>query len=153
LSLSEVSLQATRFFQARTAAGQASQIDTELDAIFADVKDKALESFDVKLFVEQAAAGLETYVADKAQRAGVQARVKATSNGITDPVTVSVDRLQVPWEVDDVRAKVKAGVLPKVTSGSKVDLEVRVSESPDVRRRLVDELRDQLVTAGAVNPA
>src|SRR5262249_19247735 len=51
-TLSEVALQANRFFQARNAAGQASQIDTELDTILADVKGKALESFDVKLYVE-----------------------------------------------------------------------------------------------------
>jgi zinc carboxypeptidase len=153
LSLSEVALQATRFFQARTAAGQASQIDAELEAIAADVKDKTLDSFDVKLFVEQADPGLERYIADKAQQSGVKAPVKVTSTGITDPVTVFDDTLQVPWEVDDVRAKIKASVLPKVKSGSKVDVEVRVSESPEVRRGLADELRDQLAKAGAASPA
>ena len=33
LKLADVALQANRFLQARTAAGQASQIDTELDAV------------------------------------------------------------------------------------------------------------------------
>ena len=55
-----------RFLQARTAAGQASQVDAELDALVADVKDKTLESVDVKLFVEQADPALDTYVADEA---------------------------------------------------------------------------------------
>src|SRR5262245_7699630 len=80
-TLSDVALQANRFFQARTAAGQASQIDTELDAILADVKGKTLDSFEVKLYVEQADPALDTYIADKVQRAGVTAPVKVSSVG------------------------------------------------------------------------
>ena len=49
MALSDVALQVDRFLQARSAAGQASQIDGELDLIAADVKDKTLESMDVKL--------------------------------------------------------------------------------------------------------
>src|SRR5262245_10737696 len=122
-SLADVALQANRFFQARNAAGQASQIDTELDAILADVKDKALESFDVKLYVEQADPALDKYLADKAQRAGVKVPVNVSSIGITDPVTVFDETFQVPWEVDDFRGKFTATILPKVKAGSKVDLE------------------------------
>jgi len=151
-SLADVSLQATRFLQARTAAGQASIADTELDAIVAEVKDKALESVDVKLFVEQADPALDTYVAEKFRRAGISAPVKASSVGITDPVTVFDDTLQVPWEVDDFWAMFKNDVLPKVKRGSKVELEARLSESPAVRRGLVDQARAQLTAAGATDP-
>ena len=56
-TLGEVALQTNRFFQARTAAGQASQIDTELDAILPDLKGKPLEAIDVRLFVEKARSG------------------------------------------------------------------------------------------------
>ncbi|HEV8345922.1 MAG TPA: M14 family metallopeptidase [Vicinamibacterales bacterium] len=152
LSLSEVSTQVNRFLQARSAAGQASQIDAELDTILAEVKDKTLDSFDVKLYVERADPALEKYVTDKAQRAGVSAPVKVSSVGVTDPVTVFDETMQVPWEVDDFRAKFKANVLPRVKAGSKVDLELRVSESPEVRRGLADDVRAQLVQAGATDP-
>src|SRR5213079_232459 len=73
MSLADVVLQTNRFLQARTAAGQASIADTALD----------------------------THIADKLRRAGITAPVKASSVGITDPVTVFDDTLQVPWEVDD----------------------------------------------------
>src|SRR5207237_5607488 len=116
-SLADVALQVNRFLQARTAAGQASQIDAELDAVAADLKEKTLDSLDVKLFVEQADPSLEQYVAEKLQRAGVKAPAKVTSSGITDPVTVFDDTLQVPWEVDDFWAKFKSDVLPKVKRG------------------------------------
>ena len=72
ISLGDVALQANRFLQARTAAGQASQIDTELDALVGDMKGKSLESVDVKLYVEQADPALDTYVAEKLRTAGIQ---------------------------------------------------------------------------------
>ena len=152
LSLSEVATEVNRFLQARSAAGQASQIDTELDTILADVTTKTLDSLDIKLYVERADPALEKYAADKAQRAGVSAPVKVSSVGVTDPVTVFDETMQVPWEVDDFRAKFKTNVLPTVKAGSKVDLELRVSESPEVRRGLADDVRAQLAQAGAVDP-
>ncbi|HXI31091.1 MAG TPA: hypothetical protein VNG89_21790, partial [Vicinamibacterales bacterium] len=148
-TLGDVALQANRFFQARTAAGQASQIDSELDAIVADVKGKTIESIDVKLYVEQADPSLEKYVADKLQRGGITVAPKVSSSGITDPVTVFDDTLQVPWEVDDFWAKFTAEVLPKVKRGSRVSLEARLSESPEVRRTIVDDARGRLTAAGA----
>src|SRR5207244_6869575 len=119
ISLGDVALQTNRFLQARSAAGQASLADMELEAIAADIKDKPLESVDVKLFVERADPALDAYVADRLRRAGVKAPVKTSSVGITDPVTVFDDTLQVPWEVDDFWAKFKSDVLPKVKRGSK----------------------------------
>ena len=104
-SLSDVALQANRFFQARNAAGQASQIDTELDAILADVKDKTLESFDVKLYVEQADPALDKYVTDKLQRAGNR-DVHDVSKRTTLPIareivqTYVMDDVKLPWYID-----------------------------------------------------
>ncbi|MBI3402776.1 MAG: hypothetical protein HY048_15270 [Acidobacteria bacterium] len=151
MSLADVTLQTNRFLQARTAAGQASQIDAELDAVLAEMRDKTLESVDVKLFIEQADPALDKYVAEKVLRAGVKAPVKVSSVGITDPVTVFDDTLQVPWEVDEFWAKFKTDVLPKVKPGSKVDLEARLSESPEIRRGIVDQARAQLAGAGSVD--
>src|SRR5262249_59526 len=111
------------------------------------------ESIDVKLFVEKADPALDKYVAERLRRAGVAAPVKATSVGITDPVTVFDDTLQVPWEVDDFWTMFKSDVLPKVKRGSKVDLEVRLSESPELRRGIVEQARAQLIAAGAADPA
>ena len=78
--------------------------------------------------------------------------MKVSSVGITDPVTVFDDTLQVPWEVDEFWATFKSDVLPKVKAGSKVDLEARLSESPEIRRGLVEQARAQLAAAGAADP-
>src|SRR4029077_9091386 len=124
-------------------------IDTELDAIIADVKDKPIETMDVRLLVEEKDPSLEKYVADKLRRGGVMVAPKVSSSGITDPVTVFDDTLQVPWEVDDFWAKFTAEVLPTVKRGSRVSLETRLSESPEVRRTIVDDARGRLTAAGA----
>ena len=152
ISLGDVALQLNRFLQSRTAAGQASLVEAEVDALLAEVKDKTLESMDVKLFIAQADPALDAYVSGRLQRGGVKAPVKVSSVGITDPVTVFDDTLQVPWEVDEFWATFKSDVLPKVKTGSKVDLEARLSESPEIRRGLVEQARAQLAAAGAADP-
>ncbi|MBI3490428.1 MAG: hypothetical protein HY047_01305 [Acidobacteria bacterium] len=152
LSLADAALEVNRFLQARSAAGQASQIDGEIDAIVADLKDKTIESMDVTLYVEQADPALDKYVADRLRRDGVKAPVKVSSVGITDPVTVFDDVMQVPWEVDDFWAKFESEILPSVKGGSKVDLEARLSEAPEVRRGIADAVAARLSKAGAVDP-
>jgi hypothetical protein len=152
ISLADAALQTNRFLQARNAAGQASQIDTELDTLVGEIKDKTLDSLDVTMYVERADSALDKYVTDKLQRAGIKAPIKATSVGITDPATVFDDTLDVPWEVDEFWATFKSDVLPKVKAGSKIDLEARLSESPAIRRGIVDQVRAQLTAAGATDP-
>jgi hypothetical protein len=152
ISLGDVALQLNRFLQSRTAAGQASLVEAEVDALLADVKDKTLESIDLKLFVEQADPAFDAYVSAKLQRGGVKAPVKVSSVGITDPITVFDDTLQVPWEVDEFWATFNSDVLPKVKTGARVDLEARLSESPEIRRGLVEQARAQLAAAGAADP-
>src|SRR5262249_11028911 len=92
-------------------------------------------------------------VAGKLQRAGITAPVRVSSAGITDPVTVFDDTLQVPWEVDDFWNAFRNDVLPKVARGSKVDVETRLSESPEVRKAIADKARAELTAAGAADPA
>jgi hypothetical protein len=150
-TLGEVALQTNRFFQARTAAGQASQIDSELDSIVAEIKDKPLEAIDVRLFVEKSDPALEKYVAAKLQRAGVKVAPRVSSSGVTDPVTVFDDTLKVPWEVDDFWTRFKGDILPKVRPGARVAIEARLSESPEVRRKIADDARAQLTAAGAAD--
>ena len=67
---------------------------------------------------------------------GKAAAVNVTSQGITDPVPVFEETVDVPWEVDDFRERFRKDVLPRVTAapGANVELEARLSESPEVRK-------------------
>ena len=59
------------------------------------------------------------------------------------------DKFDIAWEVDEFWAKFKSDVLPKVKAGSSVELETRLSESPQIRKGIADQVRDELTKAGA----
>ena len=148
-TLDDVVTQVTRFFQSKSGAGQASQALGELESIAADVKDKKLESFEARLFLEKADPALDAYLAGRLKKALQDVPVTVTSQGITEPVTVFEEKIDIPWEVDEFWSKFHDEVLPKVRSGSKVALEARLSESPEVRIDIAAKARAELVKAGA----
>ena len=151
-TLDDLKTQAAKFFQAKSGAGQAGQAVRALDGILADLKGKTVESFEAKLFLESADPKLDAFLAGEIGKVVTGATVDVKSQGITDPVTVFEDKIDIPWEVDEFRAKLKADVLPKVKAGSRVELEARLSESPQVRRQIEDETRAALEKAGAARP-
>ena len=79
-------------------------------------------------------------------------KVTVASQGITEPVTVFEDKIDIPWEVDEFWTKFRSDVLPKVKAGSTVELETRLSESPQIRTGIADQARGELVKAGAKSP-
>ncbi len=156
-TLDDLKTQVQRFFQARSGAGQAGQAVRALDGILAELRGKPVESFEATLYLEAADPALDRYLAEQVRRAlaapaGGEAKVTVASRGLTDPVTVFEETLDLPWEVDDFRARFRSDVLPKVKAGSRVELEARLSESPAVRRQIADEVRAALEQAGAVAP-
>jgi hypothetical protein len=152
LQYEDVATDVNRFLQMRSAAGQASQAIAEIDNVLDGLKGKAVESFEAKLYLESADSRLDAHLAESIKSTLAGADVKVTSQAMTDPVTVFDDSFAIPWEVDEFRQRVKSEVIPKVKAGSKVDLEARLSEPPEFRKTLADELRSELTRAGAVNP-
>ena len=152
LSFSDVRTEVGRFLGGKSAAGQASQALRELDAVLADVKGKKLTSFDATLFLETAEPTLDTFLAEHARAALGDAKVTVTSKAMTAPVPVIEETIDVPWEVDEFRDRFRKEVLPKVTPGAAVDLEVRLSEAPEFRQTLTREIEAELSKAGATAP-
>ncbi len=147
--LDDVAVQATRFFQSKSAAGQASQALGEIESIAADLNEKKLESFEAKLFLEKADPALDVYLAGQVRKTLPDIPVTIASQGITEPVTVLEDKLDIPWEVDEFWSRFRADVLPKVKPGTKVTLEARLSENPEVRQEIAARVRAELGRAGA----
>jgi hypothetical protein len=113
--------------------------------------DKKIASFDAKLYLESANPGLDKYLAQRIeQRLKVQPKV--TSQAMTDPVPVIDETFDVPWEVDDFWGRFRKDVLPAVKPGSRVSLELRVSESPQVREQIAAQAESELAKAGAADP-
>ena len=151
ITFQEVSTEATRFLQARSGAGQASLMLAELDTALAGITATKITSAEVAVFIEAANPAFDAFVEARVkEKLGIQ-QVTVTSRGMTDPDTVFDETMQVPWEVDDLRERLKAEVMPKVTAGARVDIEARVSEAPEFRRQLADEIRAQVRAAGAAD--
>ena len=139
------------FSAARASAGQASQALREVGRRSSTrSRDKTIESFEAKLFLESADTGVRQVPRASASRAAIGGRkITVASQAITAPAPVIDETIDVPWEVDEFRARLRAEVLPKVTPGAAVDLEVRLSESPEFRKTLADEVAAELSKAGA----
>ncbi|HEY0876729.1 MAG TPA: M14 family metallopeptidase [Vicinamibacterales bacterium] len=152
LTLSEVAEDVSRFLSARSGAGQASLALNALDDIAADLKDKKVRSMEVKLFLEKADRGLEAHLAGALTKQLGGTPVKVTTQGVTDPVPVFDETINVPWEVEEFWTKFRTDVLPRVKPGSSVDVEARLSESPEYRRTIADAVRAELTKAGAAQP-
>ncbi|HVH56261.1 MAG TPA: M14 family zinc carboxypeptidase [Vicinamibacterales bacterium] len=152
LSYDDVASEVGRFLGARSGAGQAAQALRELDEVLKGLPDddKPLESFNAKLYLETANPALDKYLADLIQQR-IKASAKVTSQAITDAVPVIDETFDVPWEVDDFWAMLRKDVLPKVAPGSRVRLELRVSESPAVREQIATQAKAELVKAGAAD--
>ena len=122
LTYEDLAGEVTKFLAAKSGAGQASQAAVELKAVLDDLKGKTIESFGARLFIEKGDKALDAHLASLAKTAlGESAAVTVTSQGVTDPATVFEDKIEIPWEVDEFRARFKSDVLPKVKAGVSVE--------------------------------
>ena len=150
-TLDDVEEGVRRFLAGRTPAGQAAIGVYKLDRIAAQLADKRLSSARVRLFAEKPDAGLAAFVEREAR-----AKIKAEQVAV-DVQNMDVqkgrpfvnDDFDIPSEVDDFWAGVRARVVPLVKKRAVVSIEARLSEPPEVRRRLEQQARAELVKAGA----
>lgn len=148
--LADLTTQVTDFLAAKTGGAQASLALREVGDVLKTLDGKTIESFEAKVYLEEANPGFDAFLAGRIKETLKNTgTVKVSSQGITDPVTVFEDKLDIPWEVDEFWAKFRSDVLPKVKAGSTVELETRLSESPEVRKGIADQVRAELTKAGA----
>jgi Zinc carboxypeptidase/S-layer like family, C-terminal region len=152
LNYDQVAAELTRFLAGRSGAGQAGQALQEIDSVLDEVRDKTLESFEAKLYLESADGGLDKFLASRIQSRLKGVQPKVTSQAITDAVPVIDETLDVPWEVEEFWTRLRSDVVPKIKTGSKVRIEARLSESPAVRKSITEQARAELVKAGATDP-
>jgi hypothetical protein len=147
-SLEDLRTELARFLEGRSAAGQAAQAWRELQLLLGTLKGETVESFDAKLFLESADPALDAFLQKHLRGALGAANVSVVTQAVTAAVPVIDETIDVPWEVDDLRTRVREHVVPRLKPGAAVDIEVRVSESPEMRQTLSEELRAVLSDAG-----
>jgi hypothetical protein len=148
----DVAEELRRTLQARTAGAQAALALRELDGIVSTLRDKPVASVQATLHLERPDPGLEKFFVDYLQGRLPGAQTRVFVRGVTDPAVVFEETLAIPWEVDDFLNRLRTAVLLRITPGAAVEVEARLSESPEVRRRLADQVRAELLRAGAANP-
>lgn len=153
---------ARRFVAGRSPEGQAAHALYQLSRLASEVQGRQLESASFGIYVEKAPAGFGDFVKSEIGRTFTADKVdvKVANIDIHSQVPVFTDEFEVASEVDDLRAIVRAKVLAAVapprgrrsrTPAPPVTIQARLSEPPEVRRALEQELRDELAAAGVTN--
>ena len=150
-SLEHLQAQVSNVFAMKTGGAQASAAVNVADEIAKTLAGKEVESFDTKVFLEERNPAFEQFLTSRMKGRMPLTTVTSSSEAITASAPVFDEKLSFPWEVTEFRDKFKADVLPKVTRGSIVSMDIRLSESPELRRQLADETRQALIAAGAAS--
>lgn len=148
-ALEHLETQVSNVFAVKTGGAQAGAAVGVIDDIAKTLAGKDVESFDAKVYLEEKNPSFDQFVSGRLRGRLPMTSVTASSEAITASAPVFDEKTSFPWEVTEFRDKFKADVLPKVTKGSTVTMDVRLSESPELRKQLVDETRQALLAAGA----
>ncbi len=131
-------------------AGQAAIGLYKLDRILADLAGRDLAAAEVLISVEKPDSGLAELVRERAAVLGAdELDVIVDDRDVQNAAPVFSDDIVLPSEVERFRAIVEEDVLPAVASGEPVTVHARLSEPPEVRRRLEEEVRAALLERGA----
>ncbi len=149
LALDHLTTEVRDVFRARTSAGQAALAVSAVDDILGSLDDEQPKTIDARVFLEDANPAFDAFLRSRIERAMPDVAVSVSSAAISSPVPVFEEEKTFDWEVDDFRKVLREKVLPAVKPGSTVRLDVRLSESPELRRALADEVRQAVTGAGA----
>jgi hypothetical protein len=156
-TVDDVEEEVQRFLRARTPAGQAATALYKLERLAGPLAGRDLEAAHVKVFVERPAPGLDAVVREVAARSIRADRLEVTVESLDvqegKPISVGgtpiSETFDVPSEVDEFWQVFRTRVLPAVKKRQPVTLEARLSEPPELRRRIEREVREALARAGA----
>ena len=148
--LADVETDVRRFFQAREAPGQTALAMHKLGLWLDRLQGKQIDSLAVELSAKERYDGLDAYV-DRMLRAKFPAAKTAvttrkTGFGVGKPIFD--EDLVFPWEVDVFWGEFRRNGLPRIGPRSRGRIEVRVSESPEIRNRLAQDIRRELGSKG-----
>jgi hypothetical protein len=152
--LADAETEIRRFLQARDAPGQVALALTKLDAWMERMAADPPDRVEVELAALEVPAGLEEVVAAVVRHRfpNVQADVSTWPTGFGVGDTVFVHDWEIPWEVEDARRILSEEVYGRVEPGRTAEVELRVSESPEIRASLESEIRAELIRRGASEP-
>jgi hypothetical protein len=150
-TLDEVEEDVRKFVAGRSPAGQAAMSLYKLDKLAEQLRGKDLSSARVRVFVEKADDKLAALIS-RAAAADIKAdsvTADVQNLDVQKGRSIVSDEFAVPSEVDEFWTKLRTKVVPGLKKRPAVTVEARLSEPPEVRARIADEAKAELVKAGA----
>jgi hypothetical protein len=140
-----------KLLNGRSPIGQAATALYKLDQLLATVAAQRPTEAHVTVSLEKIDDGLKPIVEEAVRRQLPSAKVEVVldNRDVLRARRIITDDFEVASEVDDFWRILKTKVVPGVVRNHPVVVEARLSEPPDVRRRIEREATAQLVAAGA----
>ena len=148
--LSDARAVVRRTLEGRTTASQAALALTALDEILDDLNELSVPPTDLRVdaYFEEASDEFDRWLADTLRTRLPEAEVEVETRSRLAPVEVFTQQPELGWEVDRFRERFRDAVLPRIDAGTHVAIELRVSESPELRQQLVTEIREAIEARG-----
>jgi hypothetical protein len=153
-TLDDVEDDVRKFVAGRSPAGQAAMSVYKIDTIAEQLKAKDLAAVDVSVYVEKAADGFSDFL-----KRELPSKFKTTSLAVAvqnmdvqKGRTLLSDEFDIPSEVEDFWSRVRTRIVAPVKAARRkpaVAIQARLSEPPELRHRLEQEVRDELIKAGS----
>jgi len=147
LHLSDIESDLRRFLSRRSEAGQAAAALGKAKKIAAELGSEDCHEASLEFLIDGKCRPELDHIA--AQFGNM--KVTASNLGVHSGPLVFEDTFVLPWEGDESRRRITQEIVPAVLAGSSVDIELRISESPQVRAALSGEIRETVLKHGA-NP-
>jgi len=143
-----------KFFQVKNAPGQAAVAIHKLKTWMDRIADKEIESLNIELALKESPEGLTGFTEDLVKeyfpKAAVDIDLFTTGYGVGK--TIFEENVEIPWEVDEFWSLFRDEALSELDNGARGIIEVRVSESPEVRAQIKQQIKDEL-NANGIDPA
>lgn len=149
-TLEDVENRVRALLDGRTAAGHAALTISQLDRMLAAVEGQEFDSIEVRAYLETRSTGFEKFLTDTIRRRVKAERVAVSTAGLRDPVVVFEEKPVLEWEVDRFWRTFRERAVPHLKPGAKIAVDLRVSESQQVRQELTEKIRAEITRAGAV---
>ena len=148
-SLDDVAEAARKLLAGRSTPAQVALAYSEVEKILLEIGDDAeLESLSVESFFDQAVPEFDQWLLGELQRRYDGVEIKVQSKRRFDPVQVFEQKPELEWEVDAFWSVFREKVLANVQAGQEVAVELRVSEAPELRSELADQIRAAIEEKG-----
>lgn len=149
--LEEIEEDVRKFFQIKNEAGQAASAFYKLNIWLKRIKDVNTESIKVDLALKEVPNELISYTTNIIKNFQPKANVEVNTikTGYGSGKIIIDDKFDIPWEVDKFWLLFNNNVKDKIKTGDKGKIVLRLSESPEVRKKIKNRIIKEIISQGA----